>query len=199
MRLLRGVISTGIILSAAYVGGQDGTSPKPNSANGIDGTYSNECLALRYRLPEGWEFAKSNQGKANDPKKQMRLFRVQRQSAAGLLESLSVDVLNTPLQHPNMERFTILLALSFVHLDSSKNKITRNAFPVTIAGRSFYRSDLSHGDEAASMLATWYRGYAVTAAASADSPQDLEDVTNALSGLSFGEDKRTADCFDSTN
>jgi hypothetical protein len=98
-----------------------------------------------------------------------------------------------------MERFTILLALSFLHLDSSKNKITRNAYPVTVAGRSFFRSDLSDGDEVVSLFAAWYRGYAVTAGASADSPQDLEDATNALRALSFGEDKRTADCFDSTN
>lgn len=128
----------------------------------------------------------------------MRLFKVQRHPAAGSAESLSVDVLKTPL-HPNMERFTILLALSFVKVDSSKNKITRNAYPVTIAGRSFFRSDLGHGDEAVSLFATWYRGYVVTAGVSADSPQDLEDVTNALRALSFGEDKRTADCFDPTN
>lgn len=70
---------------------------------------------------------------------------------------------------------------------------------MTIAGQSFFRSDLKHGDEAVSLFATWYRGYAVTAGASADSPQDLEDATNALRALSFGEDKRTADCFDSPN
>lgn len=197
MHLLRAITLTGVILSAAYAAGQDTTSPKPNAPN--DATYSNECLALTYQLPDGWEFAKPNQGKASNPNTQMRLFKVKRHSAAGSAESLSVDVLKTPLQHPNMERFTILLALSFVKVDSSKNKITRNAYPVTIAGRSFFRSDLRHGDEAVSLFATWYRGYAVTAGASADSPQDLEDVTNALGALSFGEDKRTADCFDSTN
>jgi hypothetical protein len=141
MHPLRAIILTGVILSAAYAAGQDTNSPKPNAANGGDATYSNECLALTYRLPDGWEFAKSNQGRASNPNTQMRLFKVQRHSAAGSAESLSVDVLKTPLQHPNMERFTILLALSFVHLDSSKNKITRNAYPVTIAGRSFFRSD----------------------------------------------------------
>jgi hypothetical protein len=199
MHLLRAIILTGVILSAACAAAQDTNSPKPNAANGGDATYSNECLALTYRLPDGWEFAKPNQGRASNPNTQMRLFKVQRHSAAGSAESLSVDVLKTPLQHPNMERFTILLALSFVHLDSSKNKITRNAYPVTIAGRSFFRSDLTHGNGAVSLFATWYRGYAVTAGASADSPQDLEDTTNALRALSFGEDKRTADCFDPTN
>ena len=198
--LLRAMIFTGVILSAAYAVGQDATSPKPNAANGGDATYSNECLALTYRLPDGWEFAKPAKARASHQSNgQMRLFNVQRHSGAGSAESLSVDVLKTPLQHPNMERFTILLALSFVQLDSSKNKITRNAYPVTIAGRSFFRSDLSHGDEAVSLFATWYRGYAVIAGASADSPQDLEDVTNALRALSFGEDKQTTDCFDSTN
>lgn len=198
--MLRAIILTGVILSAAYAAGQDTTSPKPNAPNGGDATYSNECLALTYRLPDGWEFAKPNKGRATNPNMQMRLFKVQRHSAAGSAESLSVDVLQTPtLKHPNMERFTILLALEFVHLDSAKNKITRNAYPVTIAGRSFFRSDLTHGDEAVSLFATWYRGYAVTAGAFADSPQDLEDATNALRALSFGEDKRTADCFDPTN
>jgi hypothetical protein len=79
-------------------------------------------------------------------------------------------------------------ALSFVHVDSANNKITRNAYPVTIADRSFFRSDLRSGDKALSLFATWYRGYAVIAWASANSPQDLEDAANALSALSFGED-----------
>jgi|SRR5450755_3012763 len=199
MHLFRAIVLAGVAVSAAYAAGQDTTSSELNGTNSSDATYSNECLALTYRLPDGWEFSKPNEGKASNPKAQMRLFKVQRHSAAGSAESLSVDALNTPLQHPNMERFTILLALSFVKLDSSQNKITRNAYPVTIAGRSFFRSDLRHGDEPISLFATWSRGYAVTAAASADSPRDLEDVTNALRALSFGEDKRTADCFDPTN
>lgn len=198
--MLRATIHAGIILSVVYAVGQDAASPKSNAANGDDAAYSNECLALVYRLPDGWKFAKSTQARtSHQSNRQMTLFRVERHSAAGSAESLELDVLQPPLEHPNMERFTILLALSLVHVDSAKNKITRNAYPVTIAGRSFYRSDLQQGDRAISLFATWYRRYAVIAWASADSPQDFEDAANALGVLSFGEDKRTAECFGSTN
>ena len=197
--LLRATILTGIILSAAYAVGQEAIPPNPNAANGGDAAYSNECLALAYRLPEGWKFGKISKASArHQSNKQMILFKAGRQSAAGSPESLELDVMAPPLQHPNMERFTILLALSFVHVDGAKNKITRNAYPVTIAGRSFFRSDLRSGETAVSLFATWYRGYAVVAWALADSPQDIEDPVNALRLLSFGEDKRTAECFDST-
>jgi hypothetical protein len=200
MHLIRATILTGVILSATYLVGQDAISPKLDTANGGDTAYSNECLALAYRLPDGWKFAKITPASTGHRSNQKILFKVQRNSAAASAESLELDVLQTPtLKHPNMERFTILLALSLVHVDSSKNKITRNAYPVTIAGRSFFRSDLTQGDRALSVSATWYRGYAVVAWASADSPQDLEDATNALRVLSFGEDKRTAECFDSAN
>jgi hypothetical protein len=198
MHLIRATILTGVILSAAYVLGQDAISPKPDPANGGDISYSNECLALAYRLPDGWKFAKTSA--KGHQSNQKTLFKVQRDSAPVSAESLELDVLETPqLKHPNMERFTILLALSLVHLDSSKNKITRDAYPVTVAGRSFFRSDLIQGDRALSLFATWYRGYAVVAWASAGSPKDVEDAANALRVLSFGEDKRTAECFDSTN
>ena len=200
MHLLRAIILTGAILSAGYAAGQDAISPKPDAANGDDVAYSNECLAIAYRLPDGWKFAKLTQAKTGNQTNKKILFRVKRNSAAATAESLELDVLQTPtLKHPNMERFTILLALSFVHVDSANNKITRDAYPVTIAGRSIFRSDLIQGDRALSLFATWYRGYAVVAWASADSPQDLEDAANALRVLSFGEDKRTAECFDSTN
>jgi hypothetical protein len=193
--LLRATILTGIIFfSASYAVGQDVVSPKPDAANGGDAAYSNDCLALVYRLPDGWKFAKITQVNASHQSNQhMTLFRVQQHSAAGSAE-LRLDVMKPPLEHPNMERFTILLALSFVHGNAEKNKITRDAYPVTIAGRSFFRSDKSFA-----LFATWYRGYAVTAWAIADSPHDLDDAANALSALSFGEDKRTAECFGSTN
>jgi hypothetical protein len=201
MHLIQTAVLTGVILSAAHAVGQDAVSPKLDAANGGDAAYSNECLGLVYRLPDGWKFAKiAEAGTGHQSNQKMTLFRVKRKSADGPAESLELDVLQTPtLEHPNMERFTILLALSFVHVDSANNKITRNAYPVTIAGRSFFRSDLRNGDKELSLFATWYRGYAVVAWASAASPQDLEDAANALGGLSFGEDKRTAECFDSTN
>ena len=192
-------ILIGIILSASAMG-QDAISPKPDTANGGDAAYSNECLALAYKLPDEWKFAKIIQAGTGHQPNQKTLFRVERNSAAGSAESLELDVLQTPtLKHPNVERLTILFALSIVRVDSANNKITRNAYPVTIAGRSFFRSDLRQGDRAVSLFATWYRGYAVIAWASADSPQDLADAANALRGLSLGEDKRTAECFDSTN
>jgi hypothetical protein len=201
MHLIHTAILTGVILSAAYVVGQDAVSPKLDAANGGDVAYSNGCLGLVYQLPDGWKFAKIAEARTGHQSNQkMTLFRVKRKSADGPAESLELDVLQTPtLKHPNMERFTILLALSLVRVDSTDNKITRDAYPVTIAGRSFFRSDLSSGDKVVSVFATWYRGYAVVAWASAASPQDLEDAANALGVLSFGEDKRTADCFDSTN
>jgi hypothetical protein len=195
--LIRATILIGIILSAAaYALGQDAISPTLAAANGGDASYSNECLALVYRLPDGWKFAKITQAmKGHQSNQKMTLFRAERGSA----ESLQLGVLHPPLEHPNMERLTILLALSWVRVDSSNNKITREAYPVTIAGRSFFRSDLRRGDTAFSVFATWYRGYAVVAWVSANSPQGLEDAGSALSALSFGEDKRTAECFDSTN
>ena len=197
--MLREAILTGIILSSAYAAGQDATSPKNDVANGSDAGYSNECLALGYRPPDGWKFTKVPQAKAGQTN-QKTLFKVKRDSTAESAELLELDVLQTPtLKHPNMERFTILLALSLVHVDGAHNKITRDAYPVTVAGRSFYRSDMRQGDRALSVLATWYRGYAVVAWASGNSPQDVEDAANALSPLSFGEDKRTAECFDSSN
>jgi hypothetical protein len=199
MYLLRATILAGIIFSVAYPVGQGDTSPKPDLANGGDAAYYDECLALAYRLPDGWKFAKVTQARAGQTNQKI-LFKVNRDSAAASAESLELDVLQTPtLKHPNMERFTILLALSLVHVDSAKNKITRDAYPVTVGGRSFYRSDLRQGDRALSVSATWYRGYAVVAWASGNSPQDLEYAANALSALSFGEDKRTADCFAPTN
>ena len=176
---------------------QDAIPPKPDAASNGDEAYSNDCLGLIYHLPDGWKFAKVPQAKAGEIN-QKTLFEVKRKSATASAESLELDVLQTPtLKHPNLERLTILFALSFVHVDDANNKITRNAYPVTIAGRSFYRSDLRQAQSALSLFVTWYRGYAVVAWASADSPQDIEDATNTLRPLSFGEDKRTAECFDS--
>ena len=198
LALLRATILTGIVLSAVYAGGQDAGSPKPNAASGSNAAYSNECLALVYRPPVGWKFSKARA--SHQSNQWMTLFRVHGHSAAGSAESLELDVLQTPqLHHPNMERLTILLALAFVHSGSAENKITRDAYPVTIADQTFYRSDLRSDDKAMSVFATWYRGYAVVAWACADSPQDIEDAANALSVLSFGEDRRTADCFGSAN
>jgi hypothetical protein len=100
--LLRATILAGIILSAACAVGQDAVSPKPNAANSGDAAYSNECLALVYRPPDGWKFAYARA--SHQSKQQMTLFRVNRHSAAGSTESLQLDVLQTPtLKHPNME------------------------------------------------------------------------------------------------
>jgi len=197
MSLLRAVIFAGFFLSAVYAVGQDAIPQKPDAAGNGDEAYSNDCLGLVYHLPDGWKFAKVPQAKAGQTN-QKTLFEVKRNSATASAESLELDVLQTPtLKHPNLERLTILFALSLVHVDGANNKITRDAYPVTIAGRSFYRSDLRQGQRALSLFVTWYRGYAVVAWVSADSPQDVEDATNALRPLSFGEDKRTAECFDS--
>lgn len=196
MSLLRAIILTGFFLSPVYAVGQDAIPSKPDAASNGDEAYSNDCLGLVYHLPDGWKFAKVLEAEAVQAN-QKTLFEVKRNSATASAESLELDVLQTPtLKHPNLERLTILFALSFVHVDGANNKITRDAYPVTIAGRSFYRSDLRQGQKALSLFVTWYRGYAVLAWASANSPQEVEDATNALRPLSFGEDKRTAECFD---
>ena len=54
MHLIRAIILTGIILSAAaYEAAQQATPPKQDAANVTDAVYANECLALTYRLPDG--------------------------------------------------------------------------------------------------------------------------------------------------
>jgi hypothetical protein len=59
MHLIRAMIRTGIILSAAaYAAAQNATPPKPDADNGGDAVYANECLSLTYRLPDGWTFQK---------------------------------------------------------------------------------------------------------------------------------------------
>jgi hypothetical protein len=196
MSLLRAIVLAGFCLPVLYAVGQDAIAPKPGAASNGGETYSNDCLGLVYHLPEGWNLAKVSQAEVQADQK--TLFRAIRNSAATSAESLELDVLQTPtLKHPNLERLTTLFALSLVRVDPANNKITRDAYPVTIAGRKFSRSDLRQGQRALSLFVTWYRGYAVLAWASADSPQDIEDAANALRPLSFGEDKRTAECFDS--
>ena len=195
--MLRAAIVASIVLSATCAVGQGSVSPKPDAANGGIPAYSNECFALAYRPPDGWKFSRE---RARPSKQLMTLFKVDRHSAARSAESLQLDAMDTPtLKHPNMERFTILMALSLVHVNGARNKITRDAYPVTAAGRSFYRSDLLVGDKLTSVLTTWYRRYAIVAWAYADSPQKLEDAVNALSALKFGEDKRTGECFGFAN
>jgi hypothetical protein len=128
-----------VVILAAHAIGQDAVSPKPYAGKGSDASYSNECLALAYRLPDGWKFAKITQARTGAHPNLKSLFKVQRNSATGSAESLGLDVMQTPtLKHPNMERFTILLAMSYVQVDATTNKITRNAYPVTIAGSKLF-------------------------------------------------------------
>jgi hypothetical protein len=104
MHLIRATILIGVILSAAYGVGQDAISPKVDATNGDDAAYSNECLALEYRLPDGWKFAKITQARTGHQPNQKILFRAKRNSAAASAESLELDELQTPtLKHPNME------------------------------------------------------------------------------------------------
>src|SRR3954468_942204 len=124
MSLLRAIIFTGFFLSALYTVGQDAIPPKPDAASNGDEAYSNDCLGLVYHLPDGWEFAKVPRSEASRTN-QKTLFEVKRNSATASAESLELDVLQTPtLKHPNLERLTILFALSFVHVDGANNKIT---------------------------------------------------------------------------
>jgi hypothetical protein len=200
MHLIRVIVLTGIILSAAaYEAAQEATPPKQDAANVTDAAYANECLALTYRLPDGWKFQKIAAPLPGQSKQQMILFKAKPASADGSNEWLEIRLLQTPLKHPVLVRFNTLMELTLVQGDPELTKVTRAAYPVTIAGRDFARSDFATRHGALALFSTWYRGYVLIAWASADSPQNLEDVAKALNTLSFGEDKRTAECFDSPN
>jgi hypothetical protein len=198
MHLIRAMILTGVILSAAaYAAAQVATPPKPDAANGTDAVYANECLALTYRLPDGWKFQKI--AAPGQSKQQMVLLKAKPASTDASNEWLEMDLLQTPLKHPILVRFNALMELTFVKGDPEYNKVTRGAYPVTVAGRDFARSDFRSRYGMLALFSTWYRGYVLTAWDSADSPQNLENVAKSLNTLSFGEDKRTAECFDSPN
>jgi hypothetical protein len=198
MHLIRAMVLTGIILSAAaYAAAQNAAPPKPDAATGGDAVYANECLSLTYRLPDGWKFQKISAPSPGQSKQQMILLKAKPASADASNEWLELDLLQTPLKHPVLVRFNTLLQLTFAQQDPEHNKVTRAAYPVTIAGRNFARSDFRSRYGVLSLFSTWYRGYVLMAWTSADSPQNLEDVAKALNTLSFGEDKRTAECFDS--
>src|SRR5277367_495236 len=200
MHLIRAMILAGIILSAAvYAAAQNATPPKPDAPNGGDAVYANECLSLTYRLPDGWKFQKISAPSPGQSKQKMILLKAKPASADASNEWLEMDLLQTPLKHPVLVRFNTLMELTFVKGDPEHTKVTRAAYPVTIAGRDFARSDFATRHGALALFSTWYRGYVLTAWASADSPQNLEDVAKALNALSFGEDKRTAECFASPN
>src|ERR1700723_2641833 len=200
MHLIRAIILTGIILSAAsYEAAQQATPPKQDAANVTDAGYANECLALTYRLPDGWKFQKIAAPPSGQSRQQMILFKAKPASADTSNERLEIRLLQTPLNHPVLVRFNTLMELTLVQGDPEYTKVTRAAYPVTIAGRDFARSDFATRHGALALFSTWYRGYVLTAWTSADSPQNLEDVAKALNTLSFGEDKRTAECFDSPN
>ena len=128
----------------------------------------------------------------------MTLFKAKPASADASNEWLEIKLLQTPLKHPVLVRFNTLMELTLVQGDPD-TKVTRAAYSVTISGRDFARSDFATRHGALALFSTWYRGYVLIAWGSADSPQNLEDVAKALNTLSFGEDKRTAECFDSPN
>ena len=105
MHLIRAMILTGIILSpAAYAAAQDATPPKPDAANVTDAAYANECLALTYRLPDGWKFQKIAAPSPGQSKQQMVLLRAKSVSTDPSHESLELDLLQTPLKHPVLVR-----------------------------------------------------------------------------------------------
>jgi len=199
MYLIRAILVTGIILSAAaYEAAQEPTPPKQDAAKVTDAVYVNECLALTYRLPDGWKFQKLAAPPPGQSKQQMILFKAKPTSADTSSERLEIRLLQTPLKHPVLVRFNTLMELTLVQGDPD-TKVTRAAYPVTIAGRDFARSDFRSRYGILALFSTWYRGYVLIVWTSADSPQNLEDVAKALNTLSFGEDQRTAECFDSPN
>ena len=199
MHLIRVIVLTGIILSAAaYEAAQEATPPKQDAANVTDAVYANECLALTYRLPDGWKFQKIAAPSPGQSKQQIVLLKAKPASTDSSNEWLEMDLLQTPLKHPVLVRFNTLMELTLVQGDPD-TKVTRAAYSVTISGRDFARSDFATRHGALALFSTWYRGYVLIALDSADSPQNLENVAKALNTLSFGEDKRTAECFDSPN
>jgi hypothetical protein len=194
MNVARVAVLTVAFLSASHLPAQEAPPPAQEVAPSDDAAWSNDCLALAYRLPDGWKFGRVAPAKAGQSAKaSMVLFRARRDPAAGPKESIELNLMGPPLQHPNMERFTILMALTFTQ--TSANRVTRNAYAVKVAGRSFYRTDFSSGEKAVALLTTWYRGYAVLAWVFASSPDDLDVAVTALDALKFGEDKRTAECI----
>jgi hypothetical protein len=200
MYLIRAMILNGIILSAAaHAAAQNATPPKPDAANGGDAIYANDCLSLTYRLPDGWKFQKISAPSPSQSKQRMILLKAKPASADASNEWLELELLQTPLKHPVLVRFNTLMELTFVKGDPEHNKVTREAYPVAIAGRDFARSVFHSRYGVLALFSTWYRGYVLIAWTSADSPQNLEDVAKALKTLSFGVDQRTAECFDSPN
>jgi hypothetical protein len=100
MHLIRAMILTGIILSAAAcAAAQEATPPEPDAANNGGAVYSNECLALTYRLPDGWKFRKIAAASPSQSKQQMVLLKARPASADASNEWLEMDLLQTPLKH----------------------------------------------------------------------------------------------------
>jgi hypothetical protein len=188
------IVLAALMISGTQVPEQNATPQKPAGAVNSDTTWSDDCLGLQYKLPDGWEFRNAGQAKpGQESNKQKLLFRTRKASVDGKREAVEVELVEAPLQHPILERLAALFAVTYSQTTGSK--ITKDAYPVTIAGRSFARSDLSNGDKMRAVVVTWYRGYAVLAWAFAGSSQDLDDAVNSLNSLTFGEDKRAADCF----
>src|SRR5271156_4112531 len=134
MHLIRAIVLTGIILSAAaHEAAQEATPPKQAAANVTDAVYANECLALTYRLPDGWKFRKIAAPAPSQSTQQMILLKAKPASADASNEWLEIDLLQTPLKHPILLRFNTLMELTFVQGDTEHNKVTREAYPVAIA------------------------------------------------------------------
>src|ERR1700723_2363241 len=179
MHLIRAIILTGIILSAAaYEAAQQATPPKQDAANVTDAVYANECLALTYRLPDGWKFQKIAAPQPGRSKQQMVLFKAKPASADASNESLEIKLLQTPLKHPVLVRFNTLMELTLRRGGPTYPKVTRAAYPVTIAVRDFARRVFATRHGALALFSTWYRGYSLTAWTSDHPPQNLDDVAN---------------------
>ncbi len=195
MKFIRAAILAALILTAAQAQepAQEASTPKADSVVNSDTSWFDDCLALQYKLPDGWEFRNAAAKPVQESNKQKLLFRTRKENADGARESVEVDLVEAPLQHPILERLAALFALTY--FQTSGSKITRDAYSVKVAKRNFGRSDLSNGDKMRAVVVTWYRGYAVLSWASAGSSQSLDDAVNSLNSLTFGEDKRTADCL----
>jgi hypothetical protein len=129
------VLSAVMILGArAHVCGQSATTPERAGGVSGDTSWSDDCLGLQYKLQDGWEFRKvASVKEGHAPSKQRILFRTRESNADGHGGWVELNLVEAPLQHPNLERLAALFAVA--HSQTAGSKIAKDAYSTKIAGR----------------------------------------------------------------
>jgi hypothetical protein len=96
-------------------------------------------LALAYRLPDGWKFARITQARTGHQSNQKILFKDNGTLPLRLPNRLNRTCSRHRRSNIQTWNDTILLALSLVQVDSAKNKITRDAHPRAANSELFSR------------------------------------------------------------